>query len=165
LRTSRFFPEEDDNPNVRQQYATANSQANELLYRRIDIEDAAAAVLLGVERARDIGFSRYIISSTTPFHPEDLPMLATDAARVVQRIFPETEQLFAAQHWKLFPTIDRVYVNDLARAELRWRPKYDFAHLLECLRTHRDFRSLLAREVGSKSYHGRTFAEGPYPVE
>jgi UDP-glucose 4-epimerase len=52
----------------------------------------------------------------------------------------------------LFPTIDRVYVNELARRALGWRPKYDFRHVLDSLRAGRDFRSALALEVGSKGY-------------
>jgi UDP-glucose 4-epimerase len=165
LRTSRFFPEEDDTISVRQEYGTANAQANELLYRRVDIEDAAAAVLLALKKAGDLGFSRYIISATTPFQRADLPMLGQDAARVVRDKFRDADTLYAAQGWKLFPRIDRVYVNDLARRDLGWKPKYDFAHVLDCLRAGRDFRSALAREIGSKGYHDRTFAEGPYPVE
>jgi UDP-glucose 4-epimerase len=165
LRTSRFFPEEDDTPSVRRKYETANAQANELLYRRVDIEDAAAAVLLALEKAPDIGFARYIISATTPFKRADLPMLGQDATQVVTRVFRDVHALYAARGWKLFPKIDRVYVNDLARMELGWKPQYDFAHVLDCLRTGRDCRSVLARAVGSKGYHDRTFAEGPYPVE
>jgi UDP-glucose 4-epimerase len=165
LRTARFFPEEDDTASIRLRYETANAQANELLYRRVDIEDAVAAILLAVERAPDIGFSRYVISATTPFRSVDLTMLGKDAAQVVQRIFPDTELLFAARGWKLFPKIDRVYVNDLARADLGWKPKYDFAYVLECLRAGREFQSDLARAIGSKGYHDRTFAEGPYPIE
>lgn len=165
LRTSRFFPEEDDTASVRLRYETANAQANELLYRRVDIEDAVAAILLALEKAPDIGFSRYVISATTPFRSGDLPMLGKDAAKVVQGIFPDTELLFAARGWKLFPKIDRVYVNDLARADLGWKPKYDFAYVLECLRAGREFQSDLARAIGSKGYHDRTFAEGPYPID
>lgn len=164
LRTSRFFPEDDDSPDVRRQYETANVQANELLYRRVDIEDAVSAVMRALERAADIGFSRYIISATTPFTPDDLPMLGHDAPRVVSRIFPESEALYAARDWKFFPQIDRVYVNDRARTELGWTPKYDFAYALKCLRSDQDFRSSLARDVGSKGYRDRSFAEGPYPV-
>src|SRR5882762_2407242 len=37
LRTSRFFPEEDDNRAVRESYADGNVKANEYLYRRVDI--------------------------------------------------------------------------------------------------------------------------------
>jgi UDP-glucose 4-epimerase len=54
-------------------------------------------------------------------------MLGKDVARVVHRIFPDAEALFAARGWKLFPKIDRVYVNDLARADLGWKPKHEFA--------------------------------------
>src|SRR5262245_40453031 len=39
LRTSRFFPEEDDDKRTRQAFDDANLKVNELLYRRGDIED------------------------------------------------------------------------------------------------------------------------------
>lgn len=165
LRTSRFFPEEDDDAIVRRQYETENVQANEMLYRRVDIEDVVSAVFLALKRAPDIGFARYVISATTPFGPADLQALWNDAPAVVRGLFPDCQAIFASRGWKLFPKIDRVYVNDRARADLAWQPRYDFAYVLECLRSNRDFRSPLAREVGSKGYHDRTFAEGPYPVE
>ena len=164
LRTSRFFPEDDDNASTRARYETANSQANELLYRRADVEDIVSAHLLAIDKARDIGFRRYIISATTPFRREDLPALRDNAPEVVERLFPDCKTLYAARNWSLFPNIDRVYVNDLAVKELGWQPKYDFRHVLESLRTGADFRSPLARAVGSKGYHSTTFAEGPYPV-
>lgn len=164
LRTSRFFPEMDDDPAVRGSYATENVQANELLNRRVDVEDVVGAHLLGIERAGSIGFGRYIVSATTPFTRDDLPALRADAAAVVHRLFPDSGILYRARGWKLFPRIDRVYVNDLARSQLGWRPKYDFRYLLECLRAGRDFRSPLARAVGSKGYHEHTFEEGPYPI-
>ena len=62
------------------------------------------------------------------------------------------------------PGIGQVYVNERARRELGWRPVYDFGRVIECLRGGEDPRSPLARAVGSKRYHGRTFADGPYPV-
>jgi UDP-glucose 4-epimerase len=164
LRTSRFFPEDDDDASTRASYETANAQANELLYRRADIDDVANAHLLAVERAPHIGFGRYIISATTPFRRDDLAQLHRNAADVVHRLFPDCRELYAARGWTLFPQIDRVYVNDLAVSELGWRPKYDFRHVLDCLRTGEDFRSPLAREVGSKGYHSTVFEEGPYPV-
>jgi hypothetical protein len=49
--------------------------------------------------------------------------------------------------------IDRVYVNDRARAELGWRPRHDFKAVIERLRTGQDPSSALARAVGSKLYH------------
>jgi UDP-glucose 4-epimerase len=161
LRTSRFFPEDDDNASVRSQYSTANAQANELLYRRVDIEDVVTAHLLA-EPTR--GFRRYIISATTPFKRTHLPALRSNAAAVVQELFPDVARLYSGQGWQLFPSIDRVYANDRAVQELGWRPRYDFQHVLRCLREGVDFRSPLAREVGSKGYHSSVFTEGPYPL-
>lgn len=63
------------------------------------------------------------------------------------------------------PCIDRVYINARARAELGWRPRYDFTHVIERLAAGQDFRSPLARLVGAKGYHAEAFADGPYPVD
>jgi UDP-glucose 4-epimerase len=150
---------------VRREYATANVQANEMLYRRVDIEDAVSAVLLALEKAPAIEFGKYIISATTPFAAADREILGRDAPAAVRKLFPEYEALFAARGWKLFPRLDRVYVNQRARKELGWNPRYDFGHVLDCLASDREFRSSLAVAVGSKGYHDRSFAEGPYPVE
>jgi UDP-glucose 4-epimerase len=165
LRTSRFFLDEDDNAAVRREYAMANVQANELLYRRVDIEDAVEAVLLALEKAPAIEFGKYIISATTPFTPADRKLLEQDAPAAVRKLFPEYEALFAARGWRVFPRLDRVYVNRCARDELGWHPRYDFRHVLDCLASDREFRSPLANLVGSKGYHDRPFADGPYPVE
>ena len=164
LRTSRFFPERDDDPDLRREYDAANAQANELLYRRADIEDMVSAHLDAIGRAPALGFARCIVSATTPFSREDLPELGRDAPRVVERLFPECAALYAARGWKLFPRLDRVYVNERARTLLGWAPKYDFAYVLRCLREGRDFRSALSREVGVKGYHGEEFRDGIYPV-
>lgn len=164
LRTSRFFPEDDDDSAMRSAYTLENAQANELLYRRLDIADAVSAHLLAVDRAPSIGFARYIVSATSPFEQRHLGALARDAAIVVRELYPECAQLYAAHGWRLFPAIDRVYVNARARRELGWRPEFDFGHVLRSLREGRDFRSTLAREVGSKGYHDTLFDDGPYPV-
>ena len=164
LRTSRFFPEADDNPAVRGAYETANAQANELLYRRADIDDVAGAHLLAVEKARQLGFGLYIVSATTPFSSTDLASLRSDAPAVVARLFPDFPRLYAARGWRMFPGIDRVYVNRRAVTELGWRPKHDFRSVLDSLQTGGDFLSPLARAVGSKGYHGVVFEDGPYPV-
>jgi nucleoside-diphosphate-sugar epimerase len=165
LRTSRFFPEDDDSVETRQTYDDGNVKANEFLYRRVDIDDVVSAHLLAVEKARAIGFGRYIISATTPFTPEDLAELRANAPVVVRRRVPQYEAEYERRGWKMFPGIDRVYVNERARAELGWRPRYDFRYVLDRLRAGDDPRSPLARAVGSKGYHSRKFAEGPYPVE
>jgi UDP-glucose 4-epimerase len=164
LRTSRFFPEDDDDAAMRSAYPLDNAQANELLYRRLDITDAVSAHLLAATRAGEIGFGRYIVSATSPFAPHHLAALARDAASVVRELYPECSQLYATRGWQLFPEIDRVYVNARARRELGWHPEFDFAHVLRSLREGRDFRSALAREVGAKGYHETTFNDGPYPV-
>jgi UDP-glucose 4-epimerase len=164
LRVSRFFPEADDNAGVRAQFNTANTQANEFLYRRIDLDDAAAAHFIAIERAKELCFRVYIISATTPFRPEDLSELRASAPDVVRRLFPDCDTVYEKYGWKLFKQIDRVYANDLARKELSWNPKCDFRHVLDCLREDKDFRSALGRQIGSKGYHDRVFDEGPYPV-
>jgi nucleoside-diphosphate-sugar epimerase len=53
----------------------------------------------------------------------------------------------------MFESIDRVYDNAKARAELGWRPKVDFARAIARLRETDDIRSPMARVVGSKGYH------------
>ena len=155
LRISRFFPEGDDDAEVRGTYADANVKANELLYRRVDIADAVDAHVLAVEHAARIGFAKYIISATTPFVVGDLPRLRNDLDRVVQERFPGLQREYQRRGWRLFPGIDRVYVNARARAELGWRPRYDFRWLLDALSRDEDPRSPLARAVGAKGYHDR----------
>jgi nucleoside-diphosphate-sugar epimerase len=153
LRTSRFFPEADDDPVVREHYENDNLKANEYLYRRVDLEDVVSAHLVAMRRAPVIGFGRYIISATTPFVPADLMPLRLDAASVVRRRVPEYEAEYARRGWKMLPGIDRVYVNERARRELGWQPRYDFRVVIERLRAGEEVRSPIARVVGSKGYH------------
>ena len=92
-------------------------------------------------------------SDLTPFGRDELAELRADAPAVVRRLYPEVDELYAAAGWTLFPSLDRVYVNDRARAALGWTPKYDFRRVLDCLAKGEDFRSELARQVGVKGYH------------
>jgi UDP-glucose 4-epimerase len=165
LRTSRFFPEEDDNPSVREAYSDDNVKANEFLSRRVEIADVVSAHLLAAELAPALGFRKYIISATTPFRPGDLAVLRFDAPLVVRRRVPDYEAEYRRRGWTMFPNIGRVYDNARARHELGWQPKYDFAAVVDRLKADEDPRSPLARAVGSKGYHGRVFADGPYPVD
>jgi UDP-glucose 4-epimerase len=164
LRTSRFFPEEDDNPATRLAYDDDNIKVNEFLYRRVDLEDVVDAHLLAVEKAPLIGFGRYIISATTPFHPDDLLDLRVNAPEVVSRRVPDYEQEYIRRGWRMFPGVDRVYVNERARRELGWHPRYDFRCVLNLLKSGVDIQSPLARAVGSKGYHAHRFVDGLYPV-
>jgi UDP-glucose 4-epimerase len=153
LRTSRFFPEPDDRDDVRAAYNDGNVKVNELLYRRVDLEDVVSAHLLALERAPAIGFGRYVVSATTPFTPDDLAGLRADAPAVLRRLFPDYEVIYAERGWKMFPSIERVYVNRRARAELGWSPRYDFRHALDRLQAGEDPRSPLALSIGAKGYH------------
>jgi UDP-glucose 4-epimerase len=164
LRTSRFFPEEDDHKDTREAYDDSNVKVNEFLYRRVDIDDVVSAHLLAIEKAPLLGFGRYIVSATTPFVQADLLDLRADAPSVLKRTIPDYEDEYRRRGWKMFPSIDRVYVNERARNELGWRPRYDFRYALDCLKAGSDPRSPLARTVGSNGYHTQEFAEGPYPT-
>ena len=160
LRTSRFFPEADDRDEIRAAYADANLKLNELLYRRVDLEDVVSAHRLALERAPRIGFGRYIISATTPFTRDDLADLRDDAPAVVRRLFDDVDAVYGPLGWRMFPSVERVYVNARARDELGWAPRYDFRHALDRLAAGEDHRSPLAAEVGAKGYHA--VPTGPY---
>ncbi len=153
LRVARFFPEEDDNDTVRANFSSDNAKVNELLYRRVDLEDVVTACQLAAQRAELIGFDRYIIAATTPFTPEDLSELRADAPAVVERLFPDYVDVYARQGWRMFPSIDRVYVNARAREALGWDPRYDFGWALARIRAGDEPMSPLAVEVGAKGYH------------
>jgi nucleoside-diphosphate-sugar epimerase len=153
LRTSRFFPEADDRDDVRIAFDDLNIKVNELLYRRVDIEDVVSAHLLALERAPAIGFGRYIISATSPLTRDDLAAIRHDLPSVVRRLFPDYEELYTQRGWRMFPSIERVYVNDRARHELGWSPRYDFRFALDRIAHGADPRSPLALSIGAKGYH------------
>lgn len=153
LRTSRFFPEDDDDAGKRTAYSSDNAKANEFLFRRVEIEDAVNAHLLAAEKAGQIGFARYIISATSPFAVSDLAALRTNAPKVVARLYPRYAGLYATLGWKMFPEIDRVYINDKARRELGWKPRHDFNHVLDRLDDGQQIESAMAKVIGIKGYH------------
>jgi UDP-glucose 4-epimerase len=153
LRTSRFFPERDDDPERAGAFDPLNLQVNELLYRRADIEDVVSAHLCALERAASIGFGRYIVSATTPFEREDLTTLGQDAAAVLARRVPDYVEVYAKLGWKMLPTLDRVYVNARARRDLQWSPRHEFRDVLARVARGEDPRSALAQEIGAKGYH------------
>ncbi|NYF33043.1 NAD(P)-dependent oxidoreductase [Sphingopyxis sp. JAI108] len=135
LRTGRFFPEDDDT------HATPsgeNLKANELLNRRLTVEDAAGAHLAALEAAPQIGCDTFILSAPPPFAREDAEELARDARAVIARQYPDAAALYATKGWVLPDIIDRVY--DPSRAERRfgWRAKSDFGSVLAALRDGTD---------------------------
>ncbi|MEM9618731.1 MAG: NAD(P)-dependent oxidoreductase [Pseudomonadota bacterium] len=160
LRTSRFFPEDDDSAATRDEFDGVNAKVNEILFRRIDIEDAVSAHLAAIKCAPEIGFGRYIISATSPFTQDDLAELRRDAPAALRR-HKDFDTDYKQLGWRMFPSIDRVYVNAHARVDLGWRPAYDFASILERLRVGEPPFSKLAYEVGVKGYHPE--AQKVYP--
>ena len=133
LRTSRFFPEEDDQAHVIG-LSGPNTKANELLHRRLTPQDAAEAHRVALARAPDIGFGLFVISAPTPFAREDAAALKRDAARVIADYFPDAPELYARRGWTLPGSIDRVYDAGLAERVLGFRCRTDFAGLLDALR-------------------------------
>ena len=164
LKTSRFFPEADDAKDKRESYEDANLKVNELLFRRADIADIVDAHRLAIEKAQDIGFDRFIISSTTPFQKSDAKQLGINVPQVLERYVPTYADLYASKRWKMFPTLGRVYDNSRARNLLGWEPKYTFANAIDMLIQGADYRSELTHKIGRKGYHEIKFDDGPYPV-
>lgn len=162
LKTSRFFPEPDDRDQVRAAYDDLNIKVNELLYRRVDIEDTVEAVDRALERAPEIGFGRYIVSATTPFTRERLTEIRADLPAVVRQLYPAYEDVYRDRGWTMFPSIDRVYVNERARRELGWEPGHGFEQALDALARGQDPRSQVARSIGAKGYHAQS--TGVYTV-
>jgi UDP-glucose 4-epimerase len=164
LRVSRFFPEPDDNPAVRDAYADANLKVNEFLYRRVALDDVVSAHLLAVERAAHLRFARFVISATTPFERSDAAALRVDAASVLKQRMPGFEAVYRQLGWRMFPTLDRVYSNARARHELGWHPGTDFQSMIGRVAAGQPLETLLVDQVGRKGYHGEAFADGIYPL-
>jgi UDP-glucose 4-epimerase len=116
LRTSRFFPESDDMAHEIEQN-DENTKVNELLFRRLTVEDAAEAHVLALAKAPALGFDTFILSAPTPFAPSDCAALIEDAPSVVARIYPHYEEIYERLGWSMFRSIDRVY--DASRATHR----------------------------------------------
>jgi UDP-glucose 4-epimerase len=132
LRTARFFPEADDMAHAIEQ-SDANTKANELLFRRLTVEDAAQAHVAALERVPSLGFDVFIVSAPTPFQPQDCAELIADAPAVVARYFPDYPRLYARKGWTMFSSIDRVYDPSRAREKLGFTCKTSFADVLAAL--------------------------------
>ncbi len=132
LRTSRFFPEADDMAHAIP-HSDANTKANELLFRRLTVEDAAAAHLCALEKAPSLGFDSFIVSAPTPFCPEDCAELLVNAPAVVERYFPGYQAIYDRLGWTMFESIDRVYDASRAAERLGFVCRTGFAEKLRQL--------------------------------
>lgn len=130
LRTSRFFPEDDDTHTAP---SGPNLKANELLHRRLTVEDAAAAHVAALHRAPAIGFDTLIVSAPTPFTRDEAAALGRDAASVIEHHFPGARALYTQRGWSLPQRIGRVYDASRMERVLGFRCSTDFAAVLRAL--------------------------------
>jgi UDP-glucose 4-epimerase len=130
LRTSRFFPEEDDMAHAIAQ-SGENTKANEFLFRRLTVEDAAEAHLAALARAPELGVDTFIISSMTPFSKADCRELLADAPAVVARYFPDYRAKYEKRGWTMFDSIGRIYDASKARRVLGFACKTGFREVLD----------------------------------
>jgi nucleoside-diphosphate-sugar epimerase len=135
LRTSRFFPEDDDTLRAP---SGLNLKTNELLYRRLSVDDAVDVHVHALEKAPDLGFGIFVVSASPPFKRHEAKELKTDAARVITDHFPDAAALYAKRGWQLPKTIGRVYDPSLAEARLGFRCRIDFAAALDAMRAGHD---------------------------
>ena len=129
LRTSRFFPEEDDMAHEIIQ-SGPNTKANEFLFRRLTVHDAASAHIVALDRAPQLGFDTFIISALTPFSPDDCEQLMDYAPLVVHRYFPRYREIYARRGWTMFDYIDRVYDSNKAMRRMGFVCQTDFGDIL-----------------------------------
>jgi UDP-glucose 4-epimerase len=137
LRTSRFFPEEDDMAHAIVQ-GEENTKVNELLFRRATVEDIADAHVVALGKAPQIGFDTFIISASTPFSPTDCAELLIDAPAVVARYFPRYRDIYEGLGWTMFDTIDRIYDSQKAARRLGFVCRTGFGEKLEELAARLD---------------------------
>lgn len=155
LRTSRFFPEEDDVDERRQAYDDHNLKVNELTYRRVDVADVVSAHVSAMNKASEVRWGKYIISSPPPFLKDEdtLRQLDFNAKEAIKLVVPLYEQIYAERGWKFLDRIDRVYDSNKAIRELGWAPVYTFQRALEQIANGKEWRSDLTLQVGMKGYH------------
>lgn len=134
LRTARFFPEDDD---THAEPSGDNLKANELLYRRLTVEDCARAHLHALEQAPRLGLRTYVVSAPTPFTRSDAAALKADPAGVIEHLYPDAPALFAERGWSLPRSIGRVYDSGAFVRETGFRFDTDFAAVLSALREGR----------------------------
>jgi nucleoside-diphosphate-sugar epimerase len=155
LRTSRFFPEEDDDDEARARFEDDNLKVCELLYRRVDVADVVSAHVCAMREAKRIGWGKYIISAPPPFTRSDalLRSLDSDAASAITQARPLHTKILLDRGWKLPTRLDRVYDSSKAIAELKWEPKYTFERALELVKERKDWKSPLTEQMGKRGYH------------
>lgn len=127
LRTSRFFPEDDD---TLTHPGGPNLKANEFLNRRLTVEDAADAHICALANITGLGCETFIVSAPPPFDHADCAELMGDAAAVIARKFPQAMDLYKERGWVIPDSIERVYDPSKMERLLGFRCRTDFAAVL-----------------------------------
>lgn len=156
LRTSRFFPEADDDEARRDAMGDENLKVLELAYRRADVADVVSACACAARRARDLGWGKYIVSAPPPFPRGDMEVLRRldrDPAGVLKEVVPGIGDVFGSKGWSFLGRIDRVYDSARAVEDLGWQPEYTIGRVVEKLARGEDWRSPLTHRVGRRGYH------------
>lgn len=155
LRTSRFFPEEDDDADRRAAMSDENLKVLELGYRRCDIEDIVQASDCAMKKAKEIRWGKYIISAPPPFgrDADTLDALDRNPEEVFNKICPSVDAVFKSKGWKHLARVDRVYDSSKAVRELGWEPRYTFNKTVDRLAKGEEWKSELTAKVGKKGYH------------
>lgn len=158
LRTSRFFPEEDDDPGSRNSLPDDNLKILELAHRRCDIADIVGACFAAMTHSQHIRGQRFIISGPTPFanDPSTLRLLVDSPGEAYIKAVPETEAVFREKGWAFLSRVDRVYDSGKALRELPWLPQYTFERALKKVAKGEEWRSDLSLKVGKRGYHAVT---------
>ena len=91
------------------------------------VEDVAMAHVLALENADRLKSELFFVSAPSPFQITDCEQLVVNAPAVVQRYFPEFLETYSQRAWKMYPTIDRVYVSERIQSVLDMKFRETFA--------------------------------------
>ncbi|KAK4174898.1 putative NAD dependent epimerase/dehydratase [Triangularia setosa] len=157
LRTSRFFPEGDDDDQRRNSMGDDNLKVLELGYRRVDVADVVGACVRGLEKGPGLKgkWGKYIISAPTIFKKEEevLKGLDKDAGGEYEKAVEGVREVFEGVGWRFLGRVDRVYDSRLARRELGWEAVYTFERAVRMVEEGKEWRSELTGRVGKLGYH------------
>lgn len=162
LRTSRFFPEEDDDADRRAAMGDENLKVCELAYRRVDMADVVGACVCAVRKAAqgEMGWGRFVVSAPTVFEKDDKVLRRLNGGdpgdtvgMVMERCVPGCQGVFKAKGWNFLNKVDRVYDSSRAVRELGWRPVHTFERAVAMLARGEEWRSELTITVGKRGYH------------
>ena len=127
LRPSRFYANECQTSRPYPCSTHANERANELLGRRVALEDCLEAHLLAMEKIEALRDQTLIVSAPVTF---DKNFRLTKDALIEK--FPQMIRLYQKMNWEL-PQPDRVYDSVDTVKMLDWNPRWTFETLLQKL--------------------------------